>query len=189
LDCIGGVLGRRTWTTTEASLKELDTLCEGVTDGEAFWSAATTDIPGMDVADIQRRIAEEYAPNPWVWNRLPQLRGRVKLALTNNGPSATFRLWVHRYGLDQVFDILANSEEIGIRKPASSYFEYLVAKLDVPPEKWAVIDDSAYNVAAARQCGMRAYQTTERQSRAVNRYVVASCSGADEEDDDSSMSA
>ena len=151
----------------------IDAQCEEVTNGVAYWRDAALATPGMTVRDVQRRVASKYAPNPTIWGSLCRLHRSTKLALTNNGESATFRIWVERYGLASRFDFLANSEELGVRKPDPRFFTRVAAELGVQPHRCLVVDDAAESVLAAKRCGMHALQTHEIADAAVSRFAFS----------------
>lgn len=161
IDCVGGLLTNRTWLPRDEQLEKIDGECGHVINAAGFWAWAAT-VAGCqedDIPHIQERIARQYAPNPAIWNLLPGWRRHYRLALVNNGASATFRRWVYKYGLDYVFEVLANSEEMGIRKPCEAFFIAVARQLGVSLQKCILVDDNLENVEAARRCGMRAIQT------------------------------
>jgi FMN phosphatase YigB (HAD superfamily) len=86
------------------------------------------------------------------------------MALVNNGPAATFHRWVRKYGLEGVFDVLANAEEMGVRKPTREFFLDVAKRLRAAPERCVLLDDDPANVEGARQCGMRGFCTFELKS-------------------------
>jgi len=61
-------------------------------------------------------------------------------------------------GLDQLFDGIFASCEIGYPKPDIRFFDAIAAKLRLPAETLAFWDDSEQNVQAARACGWQAQQ-------------------------------
>jgi dTDP-4-dehydrorhamnose reductase len=147
IDCVGGLLTRRTWLPKGDLIVDIDNACAGLEDAEDF--------------GLQEKVAFRYAPNPPVWLHLRRWQTRYKLALVNNGPSATFRRWVQKYGLDQIFDVLANSEELGVRKPNKEFFEFVMSKLGLRPDRCVLIDDDVRNVDHARCYGLRTVHTQE----------------------------
>lgn len=188
IDCVGGLLTPRTWLPPDTALAYLDAECAAVLQGVGFWKAAASSLGLTDVgpAGLQERITSRYAPNPPVWNHLRAWKSRFRLALVNNGPSETFRRWVGKYGLNRVFDVLANSEEMGVRKPAAEFYLRVVDLLGVAPARCTLLDDDPRNVAGARLCGMQAALTVDREGfpLAVHRWGPAELAdildGADE---------
>jgi len=166
IDCVGALLTCRAWLPQNDLLEEVDRSCAAATNGAEFWRKAAHDL-GLGDADLPTLydlVACRYAPNPPLWGRLPGWRARYRLALVNNGPAATFSRWVCKYGLDSVFDVLANSEEMGVRKPAREFFLAVANRLGTSPDRCLLLDDTPANIEGARRCGMRAIQTFELRS-------------------------
>ena len=70
--------------------------------------------------------------------------------------------------LDQLFDAVVISSEVGMRKPEERIFAYAARRLGLPPHECVFIDDVEENVAAARTLGFlavhhRRYQQTAQQ--------------------------
>lgn len=163
IDCVGGLLTRRTWLPENGTIAEIDNACADVLVGPDFWRTCTHSFgfEESEVLGLQEQVAFRYTPNPPVWPHLRGWRTRYRLALVNNGPSATFRRWVQKYGLDQFFDVLANSEELGVRKPDPEFFSRVTSKLGVPPGRCVLIDDDPRNIDGAQRYGLRTIQTKE----------------------------
>jgi epoxide hydrolase-like predicted phosphatase len=80
--------------------------------------------------------------------------GRVTALVTNN--AAEFReLWRPLVPLDELFDVVIDSSEEGMRKPDPRIFHLTLERLGgVSPERAVFLDDYAGNVAAARRLGL-----------------------------------
>lgn len=164
IDCVGGLLTERAWLDADPYLCELDRRCAEAGLGGSVWNALS-EARGFnreEVDSLKGRLVARYAPNPAVWTHLIQWRKNCQLALTNNGPSETFRLWVRKYGLDKLFDVLANSEELGLRKPDPAFFLHVARELRTSPDHCVVLDDDPRNLSGARQCGMTGLLTLSR---------------------------
>jgi dTDP-4-dehydrorhamnose reductase len=181
IDCVGALMTGRTWLPLNDQLEQIDQACAAATNGPEFWKTAA-DILGIgdaDLPELYNRIAFRYAPNPTVWRRLRYWRARYRLALVNNGPAATFRLWVRKYGLDDVFDVLANSEEMGVRKPEREFFLRVANQLGTTPNRCILLDDDPTNVEAARHYGLRAIETIERKSYPLSIHALSAVAGCE----------
>jgi epoxide hydrolase-like predicted phosphatase len=89
---------------------------------------------------------------------LGELKGQYKLAMLTNTPS--------RYSLDQrfqpgeldeLFDVVVASGEVGWDKPAPEIYTMTVEKLGVEPEECLFIDDIPAFTAAAEALGIRTF--------------------------------
>ncbi|MGH0031264.1 MAG: HAD family hydrolase [Myxococcota bacterium] len=74
--------------------------------------------------------------------------------VTNN--AREFRdTWRPLLPLDELFDTVVDSSEVGLRKPDPRIFELALARVgDVPAERAVFLDDFEGNVAAAERVGM-----------------------------------
>jgi putative hydrolase of the HAD superfamily len=82
--------------------------------------------------------------------------------------NATTRLGadLSRLGLDGEFDVVLNSCELGVGKPAPAAFKAACRQLAVEPRRCVFVDDVVANVAAAAEVGMDAHVYRDAQSLA-----------------------
>ncbi|MCY3811643.1 MAG: HAD family hydrolase [Gammaproteobacteria bacterium] len=104
---------------------------------------------------------------PGVRELLDVLRGRVKIGVVTNGPSARQRGKLERFGIrPDDLDALAISEEVGATKPDPAIFAFALTRLGVAPPRATMIGDSWENdVLGALGSGMAAVW--------LNRYRLA----------------
>ena len=82
------------------------------------------------------------------------LRSRVRVvALTNNWSFC--RTLIQRRGITELFDLIVNSAEEGVKKPHARIYQVTLERLAIAPAEAVFIDDSQENVAAARALGIR----------------------------------
>lgn len=84
-----------------------------------------------------------------------RLRG-LKTAVVTNNVKEFSRTWRRLLPLDELFDVVVDSCEEGIRKPDPRIFERALDRLDVTPARAVFLDDAPGNVAAARRLGLHA---------------------------------
>lgn len=86
---------------------------------------------------------------------LDELRGRVALHVASNYP-----VWIEelreRFGLDERFDGVWASCDLGVRKPDPAFYARLLDKVGRPAAECLFVDDRPVNVEAAAAVGMRA---------------------------------
>ena len=83
---------------------------------------------------------------PGVPELLHALRGRVKIGVVTNGPSARQRDKLARFDIDPgQLDALAISEEVGTTKPDPAIFQYALTSLGVTPRRATMVGDSWEN--------------------------------------------
>jgi putative hydrolase of the HAD superfamily len=79
----------------------------------------------------------------------------LRLALVTNGPSDLQRWKLQSLGLEDNFDAVAISGEIGVAKPDPLPFQKVVEELDANPrDVWHIGDSLSNDVAGARAAGL-----------------------------------
>lgn len=81
----------------------------------------------------------------------------AKVVLATNATSR-LKMDLKNQGLDDMFDGILNSSELGIAKPSHGYFNRAMSELGVRYEDVIYIDDSRVNVQSAEQLGIRSHQ-------------------------------
>ena len=71
---------------------------------------------------------------------------------------------IGRSYFENAFEKLYYSHEIGMRKPNSEIFEFVLKANDLVPEHTLFIDDSLPNVAAAQLTGIQGYHLKEHEN-------------------------
>ncbi|MGE7837715.1 HAD family hydrolase [Viridibacillus arvi] len=77
------------------------------------------------------------------------------LGMITNGKVGFQRANISGLGIENLFDVIVVSEEVGMKKPDKNIFEYALAKLQMSPNDAVFIGDNPTNdVEAARDVGM-----------------------------------
>ena len=108
---------------------------------EAGWNAIFRDeiSATLDAIDAARRFLPCYA-----------------FSNTNKSHHAAWRAAYPR--IEQTFDHVFASSDIGLRKPERAAFEHVCREIGLPPQALLFFDDLEENVAGARACGLQAVQ-------------------------------
>jgi len=109
-----------------------------------------------------------YAPFPGALDALAKLRTRTSaLGLVTNGAAAAQRSKVERWGLAELFDVIAIEGEVGAGKPDPRHFGHALAALDVDPAATLMAGDNYQcDVVGALELGMHAVWI-DREGRIV----------------------
>lgn len=83
-------------------------------------------------------------------------RDGIALALLTNNVKEWGDHWKATIPLDELFPVVVDSSEVGLRKPDARIYELTCSRLNVEPQACVFIDDNADNVAAAAALGMEA---------------------------------
>lgn len=105
-------------------------------------------------------------------NNIRSLLSDGKLVLVTNATSRLHRDLAHA-GLEQAFDDIVNSSEIGVAKPDVAFFERVMKRLNVKAEQCLFIDDTPRNVEAARTLGIESLLHTS--TRDTLNVIQAQC--------------
>ncbi|WP_052667977.1 HAD family hydrolase [Nitriliruptor alkaliphilus] len=146
-DADGGLIGaiERGELTVQAFDDELRSLLEA----DGLRSPAGSLLAGLFA---------QLHPGGELWAATARLRSTgVRTGLVSNSWGTEL---YPRAALDDHFDEVVISGEVGLRKPDPAIFTLACARLEVAPEETVFVDDLAANVAAARRVGMRAIHHT-----------------------------
>ena len=86
--------------------------------------------------------------------RAVRRRGIRTAAVTNNARELA-EIWRTAVFADDLFDLVVDSSEVGLRKPDPAIFELTLDKLGVLAEEAILLDDMAVNCDAAAALGIR----------------------------------
>ena len=88
--------------------------------------------------------------------RAGRVRGAgVRTACVTNNVAEFGNAWRGMIPVDDLFDVIVDSCQAGVRKPDARIFELALAELSVPAGRAAFLDDHPSNVAAATRLGIR----------------------------------
>lgn len=90
--------------------------------------------------------------------RVRSLRaGGYRTAVVTNNIREASAGWRALLPVDELFDVVVDSSEVGARKPDPAIYRIALERLgDVPPARAVFLDDAPGNVAGARAAGLRA---------------------------------
>ncbi|MDQ8704051.1 HAD family phosphatase [Streptomyces sp. LHD-70] len=92
-------------------------------------------------------------PDEAMWDLADELRARgTRVAVLSNSWANTYPERLH----DGRFEPVVISGEVGLRKPDPDIYRLLCARLELPPQRVAFIDDARPNVEGARRAGLHA---------------------------------
>lgn len=161
---ISGLLGRdipmdelhHLWISAPSTLD----FESGRTDFDAFTTAFIQD---FDLTVSPETFQHEFLeivqrPAPHCVELLETLKPQYHLSLLSNTSDPHFSKVCDRTPIIPYFDQLFLSYKIGTMKPDAAIYQHVLTVLDTPPDTVAFFDDSARNVAGAKQVGIQAHQ-------------------------------
>ncbi len=132
-----------------------------VTDGRLSFEAWCEEV-GEELAArhgvVAREAADAWYTATWeidlgVVELVQAVRRAVPVALLSNA-STHLQKDLELCGIDDAFDHVIGSADIGFAKPSPAAFEEAVGRLKVPADRILFVDDRQVNVEAARSLGM-----------------------------------
>jgi 2-haloacid dehalogenase len=108
--------------------------------------------------DWEKSIAGAIQPNVAVLRRLKA--AGYPLHGLSNFSTEKFALMQRRFDFFRLFETILLSAEVGLLKPDERIFRIMLQRIACQPEDCIYIDDSAANIQAARQLGMRTLHVT-----------------------------
>src|SRR5262249_56420252 len=136
------------------------------------WSRYMHDVIG--VPDSPEQISQEVVERleELYRRQLPLIDGAVEavrriaahwpLAIASSSNRPLIDLFLELTGTRDLFRATVSSEEVPNGKPAPDVYVEAAARLTVPPERWAAIDDSENGIHSAAAAGTRIAALTHR---------------------------
>lgn len=111
-------------------------------------------VAGIDPRLMQAEIDERLRPDLALVAFIGRLKPSYKIGLLSNAGPEEIEI-VYRDRLDGLFDAVTVSYEAGTTKPDPAIFLTCAERLAMPPKSCLFVDDSAGNIAGAREVGMQ----------------------------------
>lgn len=128
-----------------------------------------------DKEERYRRLVREHglAPLPGVMQWLSRLKDRgFRQALATSAPPANVAVVIEVLGLDRFFDAVASADDVERGKPEPDIFLEAARRIDVPPTRCVVVEDSPHGLEAARRAGMRSVGILSEHHRELTADLV-----------------
>ena len=126
------------------------------------WAVAVTELGRaqgveVDFAPLQALLGDMAVHDPVV-ERVRSLRAEgYRVGLITNNVKEGSATWRAMLPVDELFEVVVDSCEVGMRKPNPAIFLHALDLLGgIPPERAVFLDDSPGNVVGARAAGLHA---------------------------------
>lgn len=140
-----------TWHALERGDVEFDTFLEALLE-------RAPDVIGRELTatDFIVFLAEMEIGTHWTLvHFIRELRAAgFAIGLLTNNIAAFGDHWKATIPLDDLFDIVVDSSDVGLRKPDPAIYELICERLGVSPSSCVFVDDNRDNVNAAAALGM-----------------------------------
>ena len=162
------------WDEVERGEMTLDAFAEILArrvsgEGVEISHAQARNFMGNPEDSIEMRLRREIV------NACLAVRRRMPTALLTNNIAEWRNGWRTRLDIEQLFDQVIDSSEVGMRKPESGIYELMEIRLNLPAHSLLFIDDLGVNLKPARA---RGWQTLKYDDTAKVLQVLSAIAGA-----------
>ena len=114
------------------------------------------DLPDSEIESFYAKFFGGDVVDENIIDYLRSLRseGKYTTALLSNAWDDLRELLINKWHIDDAFDEIFISAEMGVAKPDARIYEMVLEKLGVAPEECVFVDDFIENIEAARKLGM-----------------------------------
>ncbi len=138
----------------------------GETNAEQHWQSLSSNL-GLSIEEMivfQRDFWGGDRLDTALIEYIRALHTRHKIGLISNAFSDLRHIITNVWNIEDTFDDMTISSEVGIMKPDPRIFQMALERLDVHPQESIFIDDFPHNVDGARNINMQAihFQTRDQ---------------------------
>lgn len=119
----------------------------------------------VDLDGFGERYFQHLQPNDALIDYMRALRERgYRLAICTNNVREWEARWRAMLPVDELFDVIVDSAQVGVRKPEPRIYEITLERLGTAPEATLFIDDVELNCEGARKVGINTlrFRSTEQ---------------------------
>lgn len=123
--------------------------------------------------EIEAIMQASHVRNVPLIEYVRSLRPRYKVAMLSNVGKGLMEQLFTRQELDELFDVVVLSSEVGMVKPDPAIYELTAEKMGIPAQDCLMVDDLPGNIDGAQSAGMQGvvYTTTEVFISDVNAVI------------------
>jgi putative hydrolase of the HAD superfamily len=111
----------------------------------------------ISCADFSELLWAGLEPNEPMIELMAALRAEgYRMALVTNNVREWESRWRAMAPIDDIFEVVVDSAQVGMRKPDPGIYDLTVRRLGVPAQACLFVDDLETNCGGARDAGMRA---------------------------------
>jgi putative hydrolase of the HAD superfamily len=129
----------------------------------------------VDTSDYGARLVAAMQPNEALLAYYRGLRERgIRIAVLTNNVREWQPLWRGRWGIDELCELVVDSGFEGVRKPEPEIYARTLARLGLPGDACAFVDDLEVNLPPAAALGMHAvhFRDTAQAIAEIDALVV-----------------
>ncbi|MDP1884554.1 MAG: HAD family phosphatase [Candidatus Moranbacteria bacterium] len=136
---------------------------------DTYFSEVIKNFKGeLDVEKLRKTIFKNFIQNVKLVEYIKALKKKYKIGIISNNPKEWFEYFFNSFGWDGIFNIVAVSGNLHIRKPAKEIFDYALAQAEISGEEAIYVDDRPDRVEGAILAGMKVLIFEETKSLIKN---------------------
>lgn len=122
---------------------------------QAQWNFEFAALIGVPADNLMGRLLEDLSPSHSVLRVVRDAReAGIRTAVLSNSLGRAPHDPYAPYQLEEHFDVVVLSDEVGLRKPDPRIFELTARRLGLPPSACLFVDDTEENLPPAEALGM-----------------------------------
>ena len=114
----------------------------------------------LEYLDIQLTIDQQFL------ELANKYKEKYKLCLLSNDVSEWSKYLRKKFGLNEIFDEIIISGDVGLRKPDKAIYKLLLITLQASPEDCVLVDDNLNNINAAAEFGIKTIRFVRENEKA-----------------------
>jgi len=126
----------------------------GLIDNEAFHQAMMGQL-GIGLAEWKHAVITAEQPNEELLEYIRDLHGGYKTAILSNANKGVVERRIGRQWIEEAFDALVVSADVGMVKPDPDIYKYTAAQLGVEAQECVLVDDKQVFTDGAQSLGMQ----------------------------------
>ena len=120
-------------------------------------------LPGGDYKEIQKEFFGGDVVDRTLLHFVRSLKPKYKTGLISNAWGG-LRQYILREKIDEAFDAIVISAEVGAAKPSAKIYQIALDQLGVKPKEALFVDDFIENIEACEKLGMQGIHFTDPES-------------------------
>jgi putative hydrolase of the HAD superfamily len=132
------------------------------------------ELTGKPAAEIVDIMQKDHVRNQAMVDYVRTFRGKYKVALLSNVGRGVMERLFSPDELDELFDAVVLSSEVGMIKPEPAIYELAAERLGLSPSECVMVDDLVANIDGAKSTGMQGvvYSTTDKCKHEITRLLA-----------------
>ncbi|MCH7664046.1 MAG: HAD family phosphatase, partial [Chloroflexi bacterium] len=128
----------------------------GEISSEVHWQniSQSLGLSAAQAADVRNEFFAGDELDSGLIDYIGELKQKYRLAMLSNAPTDARNSISEKWHIDDAFDLIIISAEVGLMKPDPAIYELTLKQLGFEPYEAVFIDDFSENIKTARQVGM-----------------------------------